>query len=158
MKKLLFAGITLTLALALVVPAYARDHRDEGGVKIENEHANVRTGVLTVSNSGLNAIVAVGHRAEVEHAYIGTGNTEAWATVKNNVNSTKVNTCGNCRGLKVEVENERADVKTGALSVSNSGVNLILGLGGEVEHAAIRTGSAYSDGFVENVVNSTVVR
>jgi len=54
----------------------------------------------------------------------------------------------------VRVEND-AHVRNTALAVSNTGLNRISGH--EVEGGRIRTGASYSDGYINNVVNTTTV-
>jgi len=147
-KKLLIAGASSALLLATVVPAFAGN--DEGGVRVEND-AHVRNTALAVSNTGLNRIS--GHEVEGS-ARIRTGRADSFAEVQNNVNKTNVDVCGCGDESSVKVEND-AHVRNTALAVSNTGLNRISGH--EVEGGRIRTGASYSDGYINNVVNTTTV-
>ena len=158
-KKLAIAGASSALLLATVVPAFAgEDHHNGGGgnndgssVRVENS-AHVRNTAVAVSNTGLNKIG--GHEVEEDGARIRTGKADSVATVYNNVNKTKVDVCG-CEDESSVTVNNRAHVTNTAVAVSNTGLNRIGGH--EVEGGRIRTGGAYSDSLVDNVVNTTVV-
>lgn len=159
MRKLVIAVVALALLATAAVPALARYHRGDDGIRVENERTSVRNNVLNVSNSGLNGMVAVGYRSDVEKARITTGDTWAAADVYNDVNRTDVRTCGwGCNVDDLKVENEKTRVRNNVLNVSNSGVNLMLALGGDVEKAGIHTGGAGSEGVVTNYVNTTIGR
>ncbi len=154
MKKLLFAGITLALALAVVVPAYARHH--EGGVVVSN-FGGATNNVLTVSNSGLNGVVAVGRHADVTGAFVATGDAVATAEVGNYVNGSEVKACTMCGRSNVRVSNF-GHATNNVATVANSGANLVLGLGGDVRFAGVHSGGATAGVVVVNDVNTTVVK
>ncbi|MCL4354928.1 hypothetical protein M1349_05735 [Patescibacteria group bacterium] len=155
-KKLAIAGASSALLLATVVPVFARGdehhgHDDGSSVRVENR-ADVRNTSVAISNTGLNKIG--GHEVEEDGARIRTGAATSYATVYNNVNKTKVDLCGCEDESSVRVENN-ADVRNTSVAISNTGLNKIGGH--EVEGGRIRTGGAYADSLVDNVVNTTVV-
>ncbi len=147
-KKLAIAGASTALLLATIVPAFADDG---SSVRIRNR-ANVRNLTVTVANTGLNRI---GSGDDVEGGRIRTGDATAYGTVRNNVNDTTVDLCGCSDESSVKVKN-KARVRNFTVTVANTGLNNI-GARDDVEGGRIRTGGAYADSLVENVVNTTVV-
>jgi hypothetical protein len=172
MRKLAIAGASVALLLATAIPAFAGRpsmQKPMGSVDVDS-HAFVLNNVATVSNSGLNQIVGgdkdmgpksrgpqQGGRDEsgVEKVSIDTGDVFAGSYVGNDVNNTTVKACSKCGAAKVDVDNS-AFVTNNVLTLSNSGLNQVTG--GKVEKAGIDTGTAWSEGYVNNVVNTTVVK
>ena len=121
---------------------------DGGDLEISNR-ARVSNRILTVSNTGLN---------EIEGKYVCSGKirtdrADAYSTVYNDVNYNVVG-CEGCDYDDVTLRN-KASVRNGVLTVANTGLNEISGkmVGG----GRIYTGAAYSNGYVDNIVNTNIV-
>jgi hypothetical protein len=160
MKKLAIAGASVALLLTTAIPAFAGHHqgpqKPEGAVVVSN-FGGATNNVLTVSNSGLNGVVAVGKHADVTGALITTGDALASAQAANYVNDSKVTACSRCGSANVKVSNF-GQATNNVATVANSGLNLVLGLGGDVKFAGIHSGGATAGVVVVNEVNTTVVK
>jgi hypothetical protein len=156
MKKLAVAGASVALLLTTAIPAFAGHHQQPGNITVSN-FGGATNNVLTVSNSGLNGVVAVGRHADVMGAGITTGNALASAQVANYVNDSKVKACTMCGSANVKVSNF-GQATNNVATVANSGANLVLGLGGDVKFAGIHSGGATAGVVVVNEVNTTVVK
>jgi hypothetical protein len=160
MKKLAIAGASVALLLTTAIPAFAghqqRPQRPEGGVVVSN-FGGATNNVITVSNSGLNGVVAVGRHADVMGALITTGDAEAYTDAANFVNGSEVAACTRCGSSNVKVSNF-GQATNNVATVANSGANLVLGLGGDVKFSGVHSGGAAAGSVVVNNVNTTVVK
>jgi len=128
--------------------------RSEDELTIENS-ATVDNLVVTVANSGLNWTSDGGrtfsrsrHHFSKDAGDIRTGDADAVATLTNRVNWNNVAGCGCFDDVKIE--NKRTSVDNDVWTVANTGLN-------RTGRGDIRTGNAYADSLVDNVINTTIV-
>lgn len=145
-KKLAAVGVGAALFLAAAVPAFA------GNLTIRNSGTDILNDVTTQANTGFNQI-----SWPWTGGGIWTGNASAVSQVGNQVNTTRVDTCG-CSN-NVTVTNEDTDVGNLVLTQANTGFNTVGGTDPDDPPlvGGIHTGAASAVGAVTNVVNTTVV-
>lgn len=158
-KKIAVTGAAAALLLSSAIPALASNNheRNRGGVEIEvDNHANVRNNVLTLSNTGFNAIGGVNYERHHNNSggSINTGDALAQTSVLNDVNYTNVDLCGclaSRHGSRVEIDvDNHANVTNNVATVANTGFNY-------AGSGRIRTGDAGAVSLVQNLVNTTII-
>ncbi len=159
MKKLLFGGITLALALAFALPANAQCigggcfmppmPQQSGSTYIDN-HAFVGNLTLTVANTGVNKVSG----KYVSGGALTTGAARATSEVTTQANYTNIQ-CNTCFGGSRETIKNSGTVLNLTGSLANTGINKVSGkcVGG----SALTTGAATAGSYVTSVVNTNIL-
>ncbi len=164
MKKLL-VGLTSVATIALMAGPVALAHGGPmmGGsdiLVVNDNDAKVTNNVNVSASTGDNKIVAV--KGGGNSGDISTGDATAFSTVENYVNDNTTKVSASCRrgctaDIKVINKNDARVRNTVDVSASTGG-NGIVAVKGGGNSGDIRTGDAYADSLVVNVVNTNVTR
>ncbi len=155
MKKYLFGGITLALALAFAVPAYAGCYggycyQPQQGSTSINNHAFVLNDTLTNANTGFNKATG----GMFVGGVVNTGAARSTAEVLTQANYTNV-ICNTCMpGSKVSLKNN-AKVLNFTDTLANTGFNKATG--GCLSGGSVTSGAATAGSYVTSVVNTSIL-